>query len=387
MIALKADVAIVGGGVIGTSIFYQLAKKNINVILLEKNTIASGTSGACEGAIFLQTKKPGIHLQMAIKSAEMFKHLREELDYEIEYISKGGMVVITDQVQFEVMKSFVHEQCQSGLKVELFKQRDAKNKEPALAETIAGATYCSADGQINPIKLAYGFAEAGKRYKRAKILNHINVIGIKTIKNKVKGVYTDKGTISTNILVNATGVYAPKIGSMVGLNIPIIPRRGQVLVSEKLGNVVKSIICTSNYISYKYNPNIKNINGAGLIVEPTASENYLFGATREFVGYNARVTVNGIEEIAKNVVSIFPIFKNISIIRSFAGLRPYTEDGMPILGNVQGIDGFIMAAGHEGDGISLSPITGKLISELIIAGKSSMSLEPFQLSRFKTKHN
>ncbi len=385
MIDLKADVVIIGGGVIGTSIFYYLAKNNINVVLLEKKTIASGASGACDGTIFLQTKKPGIHLQIAIQSAKMFKNLEEELDYDIEYISKGAMVVIPDQLQFETMKLFVEEQYKNGLEVVLLNQKEAKAREPALADMIVGATYCSADGQVNPIRLTYGFAEAGKRFKKAKVLSHVNVKGIKKIKNRIKGVITDKGTISTGIVINAAGVYVPQIGMMVGLDIPIIPRRGQVLVSEEAKDIVKGIICTSNYIGYKYNQEVKNSNSAGLIVEPTASGNYLIGATREFVGYNSAVTYSGIKSIARNAVSLIPALKNVSIIRSFAGLRPYTEDGMPILGYVDDVDGFIVAAGHEGDGIALSPITGKLISELVIKGKSSMSLEPFRLSRFKDK--
>ncbi|MDD3656230.1 MAG: FAD-dependent oxidoreductase [Atribacterota bacterium] len=385
MFISKADVVIIGGGVIGTSIFYHLAKNNMNAVLLEKETIASGTSGACEGIIFLQTKKPGIHLKMAIKSAEIFKHLKEELDYDIEYISNGAMVVIPDQVQYDTMKKFVREQSNNGLDVKLLNSREARNKQPELSNSIAGATYCSADGQVNPIRLAYGFAEAGQRYKNARIYNHTKVQGIKIRDNKIESIVTDRGRINTNLVVNAAGIYAPQIGAMVNLDIPIRPRRGQLLVTEEIPDIVNGVLCTSNYIACKYNPEIKNDDGAGLTVESTASGNYLVGATREFVGFNSQVTYSGIECIAKNIVCLIPAFKNIAIIRCFAGLRPYTEDGLPILGEVEGIDGFIMAAGHEGDGIALSPITGKLISELVIEGKSSMSLESFQLSRFKTK--
>lgn len=388
MINIKTDVVIIGGGVIGTSIFYHLAKNNISVVLLERKTIASGSSGACEGTIFLQAKKPGMHLKMAIKSAEIFSHLKEELDYDIEYISSGAMVVITDQIQYGVMEKFVQEQLNSGLDVKLLNSREARNIQPVLSDTIMGATYCSADGQVNPIKLAYGFAEAGQRYnRRAKIYNHTDVKGIKIKSNKVEGIVTNRGFIKTSIIVNAAGVYAPQIGILANLDVPIIPRRGQLLVTEVVPDVVKGVLCTSNYITCKYNPEINNGDSAGLTVESTNSGNYLIGATREFVGYNPCVTYSGIECIAKNVVFLIPAFKNIDIIRSFAGLRPYTEDGLPILGEVEGIDGFIMAAGHEGDGIALSPITGKLISELIIEGKSSIPLEPFLLSRFKTDCN
>ena len=385
MFISKTDVVIIGGGVIGTSVFYHLAKNNIDVVLLERESIAGGTSGACEGMVFLQTKKPGIHLRIALKSAEMYKNLKDELHYDIEYSSYGGMVVIPDQIQYDAMKTFVQEQSDSGLEVELLNSEEARTRQPALTDTIAGAIYCPADGQVNPIKLAYGFAEAGKRYKKAKIFTDTKVIGIRIKENRVEGVITEKGIISTGIIVNAAGIHAPQIGEMVNIEIPIIPRRGQLLVTEEAPDIVKGILCTSDYIACKYNPEIKNGDSAGLTVESTASGNYLIGATREFAGFNSQVTNDGIKSIAKGVVSLVPVFKNISIIRCFAGLRPYTEDGLPILGEVEGVTGFIMAAGHEGDGIALSPITGKLISELIIEGKSSIPLEDFQLSRFIAK--
>ena len=387
MLIQKADVVIIGGGVIGTSIFYHLAKNNIDVALLEKNSIASGTSSSCEGIIFLQTKKPGIHLEMAIQSAEMFKNLEEELDYNIEYISNGAMVVIPDQMQYNAMEKFVKEQSESGLEVKLLNSREARNKQPGLSHIIAGATYCSADGQVNPIKLAYGFAEAGKRYKKAKIYNHTSVKDIKIKGNKIENIVTDRGIINTKLIVNAAGVYSPQIGAMVNLDIPIIPRRGQLLVTEEIPDIVTGALCTSNYIACKYNPEIKNEDGAGLTVESTASGNYLIGATREFVGFDTKVTHDGVQCIAKNLVSLVPAFRKISAIRCFAGLRPYTDDGLPILGRVEGIDGFIMAAGHEGDGIALSPITGKLISDLVIKGKTSIPLDSFNLSRFCSKQN
>jgi glycine/D-amino acid oxidase-like deaminating enzyme len=382
MLIQKADVVIIGGGVIGTSIFYHLAKNKIDVVLLEKNSIASGTSGASEGIIFLQTKKPGILLEMALRSAEIFESLEEELGYKIEYVSNGGMVVIPDQTQYKIMKDFVREQNKSGLNVQLLNSTEARNKQPALSDTIAGSTFCSADAQVNPILLSYGFLEAATRYKNAKFFTHTNVIGIKKKGQSIEGVVTNKGTVQTNIVINAAGVYAPEIGSMVNLNIPIKPRRGQILVTEEVPNIIQGILCTSDYIACKYDPKITKNNGAGLTVERTNFGNYLIGATREFVGFDLKVTHDGMQWIARNLVSLIPGFKNVSVIRCFAGLRPYTEDGLPILGRVEGVDGFIMAAGHEGDGIALSPITGRIINELILKGKSSIPLDSFSLSRF-----
>lgn len=382
MLVKKADVVVIGGGVIGTSIFYHLAKNKIDVILLEKNSVASGTSGACEGMIFLQTKKPGIHLEMAIKSAEIFKNLEEELDYNIEYISNGSMVIIPNKIQYDTMIKFVREQNESGLHVKLLNKKEARNKQPALSETIAGSTFCSTDARVNPILLAFGFAEAAQRYSNASLFSHTKVMGINRKGKCIEEVLTDKGKIKTSLVINAAGIYAPQIASMVNVSIPIKPRKGQILVTEETPDIIRGILCTSDYIFCKYHSRIKKSNHSGLTVEPTSSGNYLIGATREFVGFNSKVTLDGVQGIARSLVSLIPGFKNVSVIRCFAGLRPFTEDGLPILGRVEGIDGFIMAAGHEGDGIALSPITGKLISELVIKGRSTIPLDSFNLSRF-----
>jgi len=382
MIVSKTDVVIIGGGVIGASIFYHLAKNKIDVILLEKNSIASGTSGACEGVIFLQTKKPGIHLEMAVKSAEIFKNLEEELNYEIEYVSNGAMVIMQDETQCEIMAGVVRDQKQNGLKVKLLSAKEAKNQEPALSDKITGAAFCSDDARVNPMLLAYGFVDAANRYRNARYFTHTNVIGISKKNQSIEEVLTDKGRIRTDFVINAAGIYAPQVGSMVGLNIPIKPRRGQILVTEEIPNVIKKTICTSKYISCKYDSETDYNENAGVTIEPTANGNYLIGATREFVGFNSKVTYRGIECMARNLISLVPKFKNVSIIRYFAGLRPYTNDGLPILGNVESIKGFIMAAGHEGDGVALAPITGKLISELVLKGESSIPLDAFNLTRF-----
>lgn len=382
MMAMKTDVVIIGGGVIGASIFDHLAKNKVDVILIEKNSIAGGTSGACEGVIFLQTKKPGIHLEMAIKSAEIFKNLEEELNYEIEYVSNGAMVIMQDDIQCEIKAGIVRDQNKNGLKVKILDAKEARNKEPALSDKITGAAFCSDDARVNPILLAHGFVNAANSYRNARYFIHTNVIGISKKNQSVEEVLTDKGRIKTNIVINAAGIYAPQIGSMVNLDVPIKPRRGQILVTERMPNIIKKTICTSKYISCKYDSKTVNNDNGGVTIEPTSNGNYLIGATREFVGYNTKVTHNGVQCIARNLISLAPKFKDISIIRYFAGLRPYTADGLPILGIVKGINGFIMAAGHEGDGVALAPITGKLISELILNGKSSIALDKFNLSRF-----
>ena len=383
-----ADVVIIGGGVIGTSIAYYLSKKGIKPILIEKDDLASGSSGACDIDIILQSKNPGIHLQLAMESAKMYETLADELDFDIEYETCGGMVLIEDEEQLKVMKDFVKRQKAIGLQVQLLGLKEASEIQPGLSPNLVGSTYSPQDAHVNPMRLCQAFAKAAKRLG-AEIYLNTGVLDIRVEKSKVKSVITNRGEIQTKVVINAAGVYAPMIGEMVGLSLPIKPRRGQIIVTEPVPKLVMADVLCAKYIVAKYNP--KNLErsdnpetrlGVGLSLSQTHDGQILIGATREFVGYNKSTTHEALRAILRNATRLVPALKLIHAIRSFAGLRPYTPDGLPLLGQVEGIQGFIMAAGHEGDGIALSPVTGKIISELIVDGKTFMDVTCLSPARF-----
>jgi sarcosine oxidase subunit beta len=381
----KADAIIIGGGVIGSSIAYHLAKRKIKAVLLERDNLASGASKACDGLVFLQSKKPGVHLELALASKEKFDHLRQELDFDIEYKNHGGMVVIETEQELQAMKRFVKKQQEIGLNVSLLDTNQARKMEPALSEKILGSTFSPLDGQVNPMLLTFAFIRAARKLG-TKVLTHMEITGIKLKSGKVRSIITTTGQIYTDTIVNATGADAEGIGALVDLNIPIKPRRGQILVTEASPQFLGRGLLSAGYIAAKFDPNLAKTHGVGISMDQTSSGNLLLGSTREFVGFDKRTTYEGITNILRNTSKIIPRLKNMHIIRSFAGLRPYTPDGLPILGKIQDIEGFIMAAGHEGDGMALSPITGELIAELIDTGKTRISLDHFRLERFVNKN-
>ncbi len=377
----SSPIVIVGGGVIGTSIAYHLARQKLRVTLLERGDIASGSSGACDGLVFLQSKKPGIHLELAMQSRRRFEGLARRLPVPIEYKATGGMVVVETEGEMAAMAQFVDEQQKSGLDVTLLDADRARQFEPHLAEHILGATRSPLDGQVNPIALTLGFA-MGAKALGARVITGATVLGIDTTSGRVSAVETDTGRFEADVIVNAAGAHAPEIGAMVGLTIPIKPRRGQIIVTEACPPMLNHCMISAKYIAAKFNPEMANAGGEGISIEQTENGNFLLGSTREFVGYDKRITTNGLQRIAAKTAGIIPALKQINVIRAFAGLRPYTPDGLPILGPVAEVPGFFMAAGHEGDGIALSPITGELIAQVIVTGKSDFSLDAFRLSRF-----
>jgi len=374
-------VVIIGAGVIGSSIAYHLARRNIPVALVEKGGLASGSSGACDGLVFLQSKKPGIHLELALQSRRRFDELAQRLPVPIEYRASGGMVIVETEDEMAAMEQYVVAQQEIGLDVRLLDAAEARQREPHLSGKIMGAAHSPLDGQVNPIALTHGFALGAKAFG-ARVISGSAVQDIEMAGGKVAAIVTSRERIQTGVVVNAAGARAPEIGEMAGIDVPIEPRRGQIIVTEACPPAISHCMISAKYIAAKYNPEIAKRSGEGISIEQTENGNFLLGSTREFVGYDNRTTTVGLHRIAAQTRGILPMLEKLKVIRAFAGLRPYTPDGLPILGPVDAVPGLIMAAGHEGDGIALSPVTGELIAQLIATGKTDFPLEAFYLSRF-----
>ncbi len=376
-------IVVIGGGVIGTSIAWHLAKKAARVTLIESNDLASGSSGACDGLVFMQSKKPGIHLRLAMESLKRFSDLKKELPMDIEFRQAGGRVVIQTPAEYQAMEQFVQAQQEIGLDVCLMDAKDTLAAEPFLSPDIYGSTWSPLDAQVNPIKLTLGFA-LGARKNHACIMTRSPVLGIHTKNNRVTGVVTTKGEMAADMVVNAAGARSGLIAQMVGIDLPVRPRRGQLVVTQATSRMIFSCMISAGYIAAKFDPSLADDAGEGMSMEQTDNGNLLLGSTREFEGFCTQNTLSGIRRIISRTTAILPALTRLQVIRTFAGLRPFTPDGLPILGPVASMDGFFMAAGHEGDGIALSPITGELVADMILGQKSAIPLTPFSLERFTT---
>jgi sarcosine oxidase subunit beta len=379
-----ADVVIIGAGIIGASIAFHLTRQGIKPLVVEKNEPAAGSSGACDGLVFLQSKKPGLHLQLALESRKRFDELIDILGSGIEFKNVGGLCVIENEAEFAAMRLSVDEQRRSGLAMELIDGDEARRREPCLSPKVIAATFSALDGQVNPYALTFAFLAAAKS-AGARILTGIEVKGIEVVAGKATGVLAGNRGISAPVVVNAAGAFAAEVGRMAGLKIPIRPRRGQILVTAAVPPLLRHCLISAQYVAAKFNPELAATGGMGFSLEQAESGNILIGSSREFVGFDRRTTFDGIRTIAGRIVPVIPALKRVPVIRTFGGLRPWTPDGLPILGKVAGLDGFIMAAGHEGDGIALSAITGELIADLIATGWTQFPLDAFRLERFEGK--
>ncbi|MBW1774246.1 MAG: FAD-binding oxidoreductase [Deltaproteobacteria bacterium] len=387
-----ANVVVIGGGVAGAAITYFLTRKNVEVILVEKGAIASGTSGRCEGDVLICDKEPGFDSRLGKLSQDLFPQIAQELDYDIGWTQKGSLLAIENEEEMEVAKTFCARLAAEGLPVRILDRHEVREVEPHLAEDIVGGMETDGDGSLYPMGLVYGLVSDAKK-RGAQILTHNAVLDIKRDRNgSIARVITQQEEIITPQVVNAAGIWAPFIGKMVGLDIPIRPRQGQMLVSERTFPVGPRKVMEFGYMMAKFEggsytrkvtPEMEKF-GVALVFEPTEAQNFLIGSSRRFVGEDTSCDVEVLRAMAQRAIRFFPVIKDINIIRSYAGLRPYTPDHLPIVSETE-VPGFYVAAGHEGDGIGLSLITGKLVTQMICGEPLEINVDPLRLSRFQSE--
>ena len=384
----KADVVVIGGGIMGCAIAYGLKKKGVGrVTVVERRGIGEETSSACDGGVNLQTKAPGPALELAKRSVELYQTLSRELDYDVQFEKYGGTVMVDSPELMGVVEHSVAEQTAAGVDVAILSGDEARRMEPCLSKRITAVTYCPDDGRVSPIHTTIGYAKAAGRAGVEFLLNTA-VTGVTVEDGQVTGVETTRGPIRAEVVVNACGVYAPEIGRMVGLDIPILPRKGNIVVTEQMAPCVEHNLICARYIALKHDPDLARTSsdpsmrlGVNLFLEQTHDGNIIFGSNREWSGYDKSTSYEILCAICSYAASLVPFLSELNIIRTFAGLRPYCEGG-PILGPVDGIHGFVMAAGHEGDGIAMAPITGEIMSDYIISQTVTEDIRPFLFSRF-----
>jgi sarcosine oxidase subunit beta len=383
-----ADVAVIGGGVIGAAITYYLTLRGLSVVLVERGDLASGASGACGGSVSMQTKREGPVLACAMRSQEQYRALGDELGRDLEYEERGSLIVAETAAEHEYLTKLAAEQSAAGLKVDwLDGAAAARECRVELAPSVVAARYCPTDAEVNPLAVVFAYADAAKR-RGARLWTHTRASRILMHNDRVVGVETERGDLAAPIVVNAAGAWAPAVGEMVSVSVPVKPRRGVVLVTEPVPFPVRGTVFSTRYLMSK-RPSAKASAGGvelsfsgGLVLAQTLAGNLLIGSSRDDVGFDARTPPEIVEFIAQEAVRILPALSSVSVIRAYAGLRPLASDGLPIIGAVPGLSGFVLATGHEGDGVALAPWTGKAVAALVESGRPSDDLAPFSPQRF-----
>jgi sarcosine oxidase subunit beta len=369
----KADVVIIGGGVSGCSLAYQLAKKGKDVAVVEKKYLSSGATGAC-GAGIRQQWSTKENTELAIKSIKIFEKLERELGYDIELRQGGYLIAIHDEKEMKQAEKNVAMQRSLGLNVDILTLEEINDVVSILdvkGMNVLGATFCHTDGHANPFKTTFAYANAARK-KGANIYTHTTVVDIKTENKKIAAVKTDKGTIKTNIVVNAAGVWSKKIAEMINVKLPNIPFRKEIMVTERLKPMFEAMVISFKDGIYFSQQNEGQIVGGIPIPE-------------EKSGYKTMPTLSFMKHMAKTLTRYAPSLKHLNMLRHWTGFYDVTPDARPVLGEVKEVKNFIQCHGFSGHGFMLSPVVSQILSEYIVDGKTTDVLKSLSKERFKGK--
>ncbi len=367
----STDVVVIGGGAIGAAVAFYVAKAGKRVTLVERGGLAHEASGANVGLVTLfsvhslEEPEPGPLYGLTNASAEAYLSLGEEVGLDIEYERCGGVYVADTEDKLRIVRRAYEGYRRNGVLVEWLEPDGVRACEPAFStEGILGGVFCPLNGFLNPLSATRALA-LGARHLGATILLGTTVHGISVNHGRVQAVMTSAGDIPCQFVVNAAGPWAAEVGAMVGVGVPVVPIRGQILLTEPVPRFIRRIVM-----------------GAGPSARPTQRGNLIIGSTEEDVGFDKRVTLDTITHFARHVLPRFPRLRGLHVIRSWAGLRPTTPDSRPIIQVLEEPNGFCLAAGHSRRGIGYAAGTGKLVAEMITGKSPSLPLEPFALRRF-----
>lgn len=350
----SAGVVIVGGGVIGCSIAYELAKRNVkDIVLLEKNSLASGATGRC-GAGVRQQWGTEMNLKLSIGSVKRFETLQEELDYahDIEFEQSGYFMPAYTEKQVEQFKKNVALQRKYGLNVDWLTPEEAPRIVPIVnTKGLLAATFHQKDGHLNPFHVTFAYAQAAKRLG-VEICCHTELKEVFTENGKISGVLTSQGKISCDVLINASGGWSQKVGLMAGVAIPTYSERHQILITEPYEALFKPMVMSFYHNFYtQQEPNGAIIMGIGDPNEPK--------------GFNMDHTLSFARKCSQLVTEVLPPLKNARMIRQWSGLYNMSPDKTPIIGEAPQLKGFYMACGFSGHGFMIAPVTSTLIAQMI----------------------
>lgn len=383
-----SDVLIIGAGLIGCSTAYHLAKQGYSVTVVDRKEPCAGASGTNSGIIGLHTKPAGLKLNMAISSMNMYPEVADDLpvDCELE-LDRGCALLCSDEELFNEVSEACKREQGCGVEQIMLKGDDFRQIEPALSEAVYGVKYTPKGGMVNSLLLNWGLHDRAADLG-AKFYLHTNVIGFIRSESRVMGVKTDKqGDLYANRVIDCTGCWSGLTNKMLGIDIPVEPRRGQTIITEAVAPMFRTCLADGNAQKLKWHPElVKSMSpkrlrlGHGFGCDQTRSGNLMISSTREFAGFDNRNTIEGVEMILHYAAQFLPAIKNMKYIHVYAGFRPFPKDGKPIVGAVKGLEGYSIASGLEGDGVALCPLIGWLMAKSV-SGETHPYLEELSPDR------
>ena len=360
------DVIVIGGGVLGASTAWHCSREGLRVLLLDREEALSGTSGATFAWCGAHLKSPLSYNLMSQEAIGLYDGLEAELDAKLEY-GRVGSISLLPPEDYEQWRGRIGDMRAEGYALELLDLRQVRALEPAAPDIYAGGLHCPIDVEINPFLLVAAYLR-GARLNGVDIRYGHEVLGIAS-GGPPHTVHTRHAEFRAAHVVLTGGIHSAQLGALAGCKIPVNQSRGQILVTERAPRML------NGFLGLRRDP----LEG-GFMVRQVRSGNVLMGYTEEAVEFDRRVTMDGMRLLARNAVAGFPPLAPLQVIRVYAGIRPMPADGLPILSDLPGRPGLILAATHSG--YTLSVLVGRTVARHIQGTDESGYFDTYSLTRF-----
>jgi sarcosine oxidase, subunit beta len=366
----SADVVIAGGGIMGCALAYQLAKRSVDVVLLERDTLGSQSTGKCAGGVRQQFSiEANVRLQRL--SVRMLESFEDETGHPADFRQIGYLFVFTQPQQIEDFRHNMDMWHRVGLtEARWVDPVEAAKMVPVLnVDDVLGCTFCPTDGIASPADVTSGYVAAARRLG-ARLKERVEVTGIDVAAGSVRGVRTSAGDISTRMVINCAGAWAASIGRMAGLEIPVLPYRRHIAVTGPFPALPRTTPMTVDFhTSLYFHP-----EGDGVLIG--------MSDRAEPPGFVTETNWEFLEKMFEQAARRAPSLAGAGVKTAWAGLYESTPDHQAILGPIQELEGFWCAAGFSGHGFMQAPAAALLVTQLLLDKKSEIDIAPFAFERF-----
>jgi sarcosine oxidase subunit beta len=365
-----ADVVIAGGGIAGCALAYQLAKRKVDVVLLELETLGSQSTGKCAGGVRQQfSTEANVRVQrMSVKMLESFE---QDTGHPADFRQIGYLFLFTQPPQVEDFRHNVEMWHRVGLtEARWVDPAEAAKMVPVLnVDDVLGCTLCPTDGIASPADVTSGYASAARRLG-ARLKEGVEVTGIDVASGRVQGVRTSAGDIATRMVINCAGAWAASIGRLAGLEIPVLPYRRHIAVTGTFPALPRTTPMTVDFrTSLYFHP-----EGDGVLIGMSDRS--------EPPGFVTDVNWEFLEKMFEQAARRAPALASAGVKTAWAGLYESTPDHQAILGPIGELEGFWCAAGFSGHGFMQAPAAALLVTQLLLDHQSEIDISPFAFERF-----
>jgi glycine/D-amino acid oxidase-like deaminating enzyme len=366
----SADIVIIGAGAIGASIAYQLGRRGArDVVVLERDTVGAGSTSKAAGGIRVQFATP-VEIELSLRGLAFFTRFEDEMGVPCDFHQEGYLFVVTDEPTLARFRTNVALQRSMGADVRIIAPDDARALVPALnVDDALAAVWGPMDGHASPNDVVQAYA-AQARARGVRIVEETPVTGIVVERGRVAGVLTPAGPIATRLVVNAAGPWAPLVGRMAGLDLPVDPRRRHIFVTDAFDGIRHPMPLVTDTGSGFY---CRSEQGA-ILMSP--------GDIGDVTEYEARVDWSVLEVAVEKAMRRVPALEHAQVRHAWAGLRPLTPDGRAILDWAPEVEGLYLAVGFCGHGFQHSPAVGETVTEVLLDGRSTLDIHDLRLGRF-----